>query len=132
MMYALYLYFLGLGFRNTSRALEPFAERSHIAVWQWVQRFDPKQVWISAIQHHIAGEMWRKVEIIDEVGKWFKVSCEESLYLCRSFRFSCHFQISSHTTVLLECPNFHCRLASPSSQFFIILLIDQVCRTTKI
>lgn len=43
MMYALYLHFLGLSFRNTSRALEPFAERSHIAVWQWVQRFDPKQ-----------------------------------------------------------------------------------------
>ena len=45
MMYALYLYFLGLSFRNTSRALEPFVERSHVAIWQWVQRFDPKQVY---------------------------------------------------------------------------------------
>jgi hypothetical protein len=26
-MYALYLYFLGLSFRNTSKALEPFRER---------------------------------------------------------------------------------------------------------
>jgi hypothetical protein len=32
-MYALYLYFLGLSFRNTSRALQPFVERSHVAVW---------------------------------------------------------------------------------------------------
>ena len=32
-MYALYLYFLDLSFRNTVRALEPFAERSHVAIW---------------------------------------------------------------------------------------------------
>lgn len=44
-MYALYLYFLGLSFRNTSRALQPFLERSHVAVWEWVQRFDPKQIY---------------------------------------------------------------------------------------
>jgi putative transposase len=44
-MYAMYLYFLGLSFKNTSRTLEPFLERSHVAVWQWVQRFDPKQVY---------------------------------------------------------------------------------------
>jgi putative transposase len=31
-MYALYLYFLGLSFRNTSKAIQPFEEegRSHI------------------------------------------------------------------------------------------------------
>jgi len=44
-MYALYLYFLDLSFRNTVRALEPFAERSHVAIWEWVQKFDPKQVY---------------------------------------------------------------------------------------
>ncbi|MFZ0513828.1 MAG: hypothetical protein WAM14_19635 [Candidatus Nitrosopolaris sp.] len=36
---------LGLSFRVTSRALQPFAERSHVPVWEWVQRFDPKQVY---------------------------------------------------------------------------------------
>ena len=45
-MYALYLYFLGLSFRNTSKALEPFREkRSHVAVWNWVQRFNPKSIY---------------------------------------------------------------------------------------
>ena len=44
-MYALYLYFLGLSFRNTARALEPFAQRSHVAIWEWEQKFDPKQVY---------------------------------------------------------------------------------------
>jgi putative transposase len=40
------LYFLGLSFRNTSKALEPFREkRSHVAVWNWVQRFNPKIIY---------------------------------------------------------------------------------------
>jgi hypothetical protein len=29
-MYALYLYFLGLSFRNTSKALEPFKEKKKL------------------------------------------------------------------------------------------------------
>ncbi len=39
-MYSLYLYFLGLSLRNTSKALEPFKDqkRSHIAIWDWIQR----------------------------------------------------------------------------------------------
>ena len=40
-MYSLYLYFLGLSLRNTSKALDIFVDekRSHIAVWNWIQRF---------------------------------------------------------------------------------------------
>ena len=40
-MYSLYLYFLGLSLRNTSKALVIFDDekRSHIAVWDWIQRF---------------------------------------------------------------------------------------------
>jgi putative transposase len=46
-MYALYLYFLGLSFRNTSKAIQPFEEkgRSHVAMWKWVQRFNPKRLY---------------------------------------------------------------------------------------
>ena len=40
------VFFLGLSFRNTSKALEPFREkRSHVAVWNWVQRFNPKSIY---------------------------------------------------------------------------------------
>src|SRR5437867_13155555 len=45
-MYALYLYFLGLSFRNTSKAIEPFEERSHVAIWKWVQRFGPSRIYV--------------------------------------------------------------------------------------
>jgi hypothetical protein len=34
-----------LNFRNTSRVLQPFAERSHVAVLEWVQKLDPKQAY---------------------------------------------------------------------------------------
>ncbi|MFZ0510150.1 MAG: hypothetical protein WAM14_00975 [Candidatus Nitrosopolaris sp.] len=34
-----------MSFRNTARDLEPFAERSHVAIWEWAQRFNPKQVY---------------------------------------------------------------------------------------
>ena len=40
-MYSLYLYFLGLSLRNTSKALVIFGDkkRSYVSVWNWIQRF---------------------------------------------------------------------------------------------
>ena len=40
-MYSLYLYFLGLSLRNTSKASEPFKneKRSYPSIWNWIQRF---------------------------------------------------------------------------------------------
>ncbi len=35
--YGLYVVFLDLSFRRASEALRPFADRSHVAVWSWVQ-----------------------------------------------------------------------------------------------
>ncbi|HEY7080310.1 MAG TPA: DDE-type integrase/transposase/recombinase [Nitrososphaeraceae archaeon] len=48
-LYALYLYFLGLSFRNTSKAIQPFGKegggRSHVVIWKWVQRFNPRRIY---------------------------------------------------------------------------------------
>ena len=41
-MYSLYLYFLGLSLRNTSKALVIFRDenkRSYVFVWNWIKRF---------------------------------------------------------------------------------------------
>ena len=40
-MYSLYLYFLGLSLRNTSKALTIFKDekRSYMSIWNWIQRF---------------------------------------------------------------------------------------------
>ena len=42
--YGLYLYFLGLSYRNTSKALSQFIKRSHIAIWKWIQSYKPKKI----------------------------------------------------------------------------------------
>ena len=46
-MYSLYLYFLGLSLRNTSKALVIFKDenRSYVSVWNWVQKFGQYQIY---------------------------------------------------------------------------------------
>ena len=46
-MYSLYLYFLGLSLRNTSKALTIFKDqkRSYVSVWNWIQRFGSSQIY---------------------------------------------------------------------------------------
>jgi transposase-like protein len=46
-MYSLYLYFLGLSFRNTSKALTIFEDnkRSYVSVWNWIQKFGSLQIY---------------------------------------------------------------------------------------
>ena len=46
-MYSLYLYFLGLSLRNTSKALVIFRDkkRSYVSVWNWVQKVGQYQIY---------------------------------------------------------------------------------------
>jgi len=46
-MYSLYLYFLGLSLRSTSKALIIFRDdkRSYVSVWNWIQRFGSSQIY---------------------------------------------------------------------------------------
>ncbi|HEY6536479.1 MAG TPA: hypothetical protein VIY08_11890 [Candidatus Nitrosocosmicus sp.] len=39
--YGLYLYFLGLSFRNTAKALSflKIAKISHVSIWNWIQKY---------------------------------------------------------------------------------------------
>src|SRR5574339_783076 len=78
-MYSLYLYFLGLSLRNGSKALIIFKDekRSHVSVWNWIQRFASYQTYrrrrVSAFIIH---------EIIIQIGNqhfwlWF---CIEPIY----------------------------------------------------
>jgi len=42
--YSLYLYFLGLSYGNTARALQRFVKRSHVSIWKWIQKYLPKKI----------------------------------------------------------------------------------------
>jgi transposase-like protein len=46
-MYSLYLYFLGLSLRSTSKALLIFRDkkRSYVSIWKWIQRFSSSQIY---------------------------------------------------------------------------------------
>jgi len=55
-LYALYLVTLGLSYRKASNAIKVFVERSHVAIWKWVQ-------------------------IVHGFRKIFKVNCRVSVFL---------------------------------------------------
>jgi len=55
-LYALYLVTLGLSYRKASNVIKVFVERSHVAIWKWVQ-------------------------IVHGFRKIFKVNCRVSVFL---------------------------------------------------
>jgi len=61
-LYGLYLYFLGLSFRGVSCALDPFVRRSHMAVWKWVQRYEPRRIFdVRRVQAFLVDETYVKI-----------------------------------------------------------------------
>jgi putative transposase len=87
--YGLYLYFLGLSFRNASKALTSriIIKRSHVSIWKWVQKYKPQKI----------SQKRRKVSefIIDEtqikVGNnyfWIWVAINESTKVILDIRIS--------------------------------------------
>jgi len=46
----LFLYFLGLSLRNTSKALSRFVKRSHTAIRDWIQKYKPERIFSKKIQ----------------------------------------------------------------------------------
>jgi putative transposase len=69
--YALHLYFDGLSLRNTSKALSRFVHRSHTAIRDWIQKYEPKK--LSYLRKKIAEY------IIDET--LIKVGSSEFIWL---------------------------------------------------
>ena len=44
MIYAIHLYFDGLSLRKTSKALSRFVKRSHTAIRDWIQKYQPQKI----------------------------------------------------------------------------------------
>jgi hypothetical protein len=83
--YALYLYFLGLSLRSTSKALEPFVDRSYVAIWYWIQQFDPKQVYPNKKKARITAFIIDETMIqIGNNDAWFWVAVEP-IHIDKSF-----------------------------------------------
>ncbi len=57
--YGLYLYFLGLSFRNTAKALSflKIIKISHVSIWNWLQKYRPwKHIKNKKIQEYVIDE----------------------------------------------------------------------------
>jgi putative transposase len=45
--YGLYLYFLGLSFRNIAESLSFFftySKKNHVSIWNWIQKYKPQKL----------------------------------------------------------------------------------------
>ena len=110
-MYSLYLYFLGLSLRNTSRALEPFKDenRSYVSVWNWIQRFGSLQIYkrkrISAFvidetviqigNHHFW--LWIAIEPIHKTILGIHISNKRNMFVVENFLGSLVSKYGKHT-----------------------------------
>ncbi|MDX1371563.1 MAG: DDE-type integrase/transposase/recombinase [Nitrososphaeraceae archaeon] len=110
-MYSLYLYFLGLSLRNTSKALELFKDqkRSYVAVWEWIQRFGSLQIFkrkrISAFiidetviqigDHHFW--LWICIEPVHSSVLGINISEERNMFVAENFIRSLVSKYGVHT-----------------------------------
>ncbi len=46
-IYSLHLYFSGLSLRDTYKALSKFVHRSHTAISDWIQKYNPERLFHS-------------------------------------------------------------------------------------
>src|SRR5215207_5305160 len=110
-MYSLYLYFLGLSLRNTSKALIIFKDekRSYVSVWNWIQRFGSCQIYkrkrVSAFiidetviqigNHHFW--LWICIEPIDSSVLGIYISEERNMLVAERFIQSLVEKYGKHT-----------------------------------
>ena len=111
-MYSLYLYFLGLSLRNTSKALVIFRDekRSYVSVWNGIQRFGSCQIYnkrkrVSAFiidetviqigsQHFW---LWICIEPIDKSVLGIYISEERNMFVAEKFIRSLVEKYGKHT-----------------------------------
>ncbi len=71
-VYGLHLYFLGLSFRNTAKALSflHIIKISHVSIWHWIQKYKPKRFSQEKIKEYIIDETAIKAGSSELVWIW--------------------------------------------------------------
>jgi putative transposase len=97
--YGLYLYFLGLSFRNAAKALSflKIIKISHVSIWHWIQKYKPKRLFHKReIKEYIIDEtaikagsellwLWVVVEPNDKEILYFHISKERNMFVAERF-----------------------------------------------
>ena len=99
-MRCLYLYFLGLSLRNTSKALNIFDDEkpSHIDIWNWIQRFSSCNIYNKRkrISSFIIDEtviqfgnqkywLWICIETVHRTRLGIHISNERNMFVAENF-----------------------------------------------
>ena len=111
-MYSMYLYFLGLSLRNTSKALVIFRDenkRSYVSVWNWIQRFGSSQIYKrKRISAFIVDEtviqignqhfwLWIAIEPVKRTVLEIHISNERNMFVAENFLKSLVDKYGIHT-----------------------------------
>ena len=98
--HGLYLYFLGLSFRNVAKALSflHIVKRSHVAIWNWIQKYKPQkmsskrkmvsQFIIDETQIKVGSELlwlWIAIEPKTQAILRTKISKERNMFVAERF-----------------------------------------------
>ncbi len=78
--YGLHLYFLGLSFRNTAKALSflKITKISHVSIWKWIQKYRPwKHLKKKKIKEYIIDETAIKAGSSDLVWLWVVIESKD-------------------------------------------------------
>jgi putative transposase len=96
----MYLYFLGLSFRNTAKALSflHLVKISHVSIWNWIQKYKPKKMLKKKkkINEYIIDEtavkvgseliwLWVIIEPIDKEILSINISKERNMFVAERF-----------------------------------------------
>jgi transposase-like protein len=110
-IYSLYLYFLGLSLRNTSKALVIFRDkkRSYVSIWNWIQRFGSSQIYKrKRISAFIVDEtviqignqhfwLWITIEPVKRTVLGIHISNERNMFVAENFLKSLVDKYGIHT-----------------------------------
>ena len=97
--YGLYLYFLGLSFRNTAKALSflKIIKISHVSIWKWIQKYRPwKHLKNKKIKEYIIDEtmikvgskltwLWIVIESANKEILSFGISKKRNMFVAKRF-----------------------------------------------
>ena len=96
--YGLYLYFLGLSFRNVAKALSflHIVKISHVSIWNWIQKYKPQKLKKMNIDKYIIDEtaikagseliwLWIAIEPKDREILSISISKERNMFVAERF-----------------------------------------------
>ena len=97
--YGLHLYFLGLSFRNTAKALSflKIIKISHVSIWNWLQKYKPKKYFKKRkIKEYVIDEtvikggpeliwLWVAIEPTNKEILSFHISKERNMFVAERF-----------------------------------------------